>query len=526
MTTPTTPDIEAQQHLDAARRLSLGAQLTRFAGRHPDRLAFRFEGRELTYAELDGRVSRLARALRARGTGRGDRVAVVMNNALEVLESYFAVVRLGAVAVPVNFRLVAEEIAYVLADSGTSAVLTDAALAPVVTEALARNGRALPVLSTGEGERPEGVASYEAALAEQPDAPLIVDVHENEPAFIMYTSGTTGRPKGAVLTHLNLVANTLNSHEVQPILAGERGLACVPLFHIAGLSTCVNHFLAGASVVIGATGGFGAGEMLDLLERERINGCFFVPSQWAAICAHPGVRERRLHLTRISWGAAAATPTLLRDMADTFPGVRIISTFGQTEMSPVTCALGHEDALRKLGSVGRPVSRVDIRIVDEEMRDVEPGEVGEIVYRGPTMMREYWNRPDATAEAFEGGWFHSGDLCRMDDEGFVYVVDRKKDMIISGGENIYSAEVEAAVDAHPGVAEVAVIGVPHEKWGETPRAYVVAHDAANPPTEREIIEHCRERLASYKKPSSVVIVATLPRNASGKVIKGALRGPQ
>jgi fatty-acyl-CoA synthase len=192
-------------------------------------------------------------------------------------------------------------------------------------------------------------------------------------------------------------------------------------------------------------------------------------------------------------------------------------------MSPTTTLLRSEDAVRKMGSVGTPLPSIEVRIVDEEMRDVPVGEVGEVVYRGPTMMLGYWNKPEETAAAFAGGWFHSGDLCRMDDEGYIYVVDRKKDMIISGGENIYCAEVEGAIDSHPKVAEVAVVGIPHPKWVQTPCAVIVPADPADPPGEQEIIEHCRTRLASYKKPTSVVIIDALPRNASGKVQKFRLR---
>ena len=210
-------------------------------------------------------------------------------------------------------------------------------------------------------------------------------------------------------------------------------------------------------------------------------------------------------------------------MADTFPGVPNFNAFGQTEMSSVTCVLRGEDAVRKMGSVGTPVGNVEVRIVDSEMRDVGTDEVGEIVYRGPTVLQRYWNRPEATAEAFEGGWFHSGDLVRRDEEGYIYVVDRKKDMIISGGENIYCAEVEAVIDAHPEVLEVALIGIPDPKWVETPRAIIVPRNPARPPAAADIIDWCRERLASYKKPTSVVIIDQLPRNASGKVLKTQLR---
>ncbi|MEV5829667.1 AMP-binding protein [Spirillospora sp. NPDC052242] len=340
----------------------------------------------------------------------------------------------------------------------------------------------------------------------------------------MYTSGTTGRPKGAVLTHLNLVMNTVNCAIAQGIQGpDEIWLAGLPLFHIGGLNGVLFYLMVGGTSIITRSGDFDAAATVDLLVERRVTACYFVPSQWREICAVPGVRDRDLALRRISWGASVAPPSILEAMAETFPGVPNYNMFGQTEMSSVTCVLRGEDAIRKMGSVGRPVVNVEARIVDADMNDVAPGEVGEIVYRGPTVMHGYWRRPEATAEAFEGGWFHSGDLCRTDEDGFVYVVDRKKDMIISGGENIYCAEVEAAVDAHPKVAEVAVVGVPHPRWVETPAAVIVPADPADPPTEAEIVEHCRARLASYKKPTVIRIVDALPRNATGKVQKFRLR---
>jgi fatty-acyl-CoA synthase len=222
-------------------------------------------------------------------------------------------------------------------------------------------------------------------------------------------------------------------------------------------------------------------------------------------------------------GAAPATVTLLETMNATFPGAEIVSVFGQTEMSPVTTFLPGRDAIRKIGSVGKPVPTIAARIVDDQMNDVAPGQVGEIVYRGPTLMAGYWNNPAATAEAFHGGWFHSGDLVRTDDEGFLYVVDRKKDMIISGGENIYCAEVENVLSAHPAVADIAIIGAKHERWGETPVAVVVPADPAAPPSLDDLAAWSRDKLASYKRPTVIVLVDGLPRNAAGKVLKNELR---
>jgi len=512
--------------LTAARRMSHGEQLARAARLYPDKVAFQFEDQRRTYTEFDARVTRLARALAGRGVGYGDRVAVYMQNRLELVEAYFAACRLGAIAVPVNFRLVADEVAYILGDAEATVLLVDHELAGTAASVRPRIAGLAAVIASGGAEATPGLDAepYERVLAETSDEPLVVDVSEWDPAFLMYTSGTTGRPKGAVLTHHNLVMNTVNCAITQGIRdSDEVWLSGLPLFHIGGLNGILFYLMFGGSSVILRSGAFDPGEVVDIMERERITACYFVPTQWKAICEVPGIAERDLALRRISWGASVAPPSVLQAMADTFPGVPNFNLFGQTEMSSVTCALRGEDAVRKMGSVGRPVVNIEARIVDDDMNDVPRGAVGEIVYRGPTVLREYWRKPDATTEAFAGGWFHSGDLCRMDDDGFIYVVDRKKDMIVSGGENIYCAEVEAAIDAHPKVAEVSVVGLPHEKWVETPCAVIVPADPDDPPTLEEIVEHCRTRLASYKKPTSIVVLDQLPRNAAGKVQKFKLR---
>jgi fatty-acyl-CoA synthase/long-chain acyl-CoA synthetase len=276
--------------------------------------------------------------------------------------------------------------------------------------------------------------------------------------------------------------------------------------------------------VILRSGGFDPVATLDLVERERVSNIFLVPAMWAAVVAVPGIADRDLSsLRRISWGAAPASTTLLRTMIDTFPQAEVVTAFGQTECSPVTCLLRGEDSVRKIGSVGTPMLNVEVRVVDDAMRDVPQGEVGEIVYRSPMVMKEYWGKPEATAEAFAGGWFHSGDLVRQDEDGYYYVVDRKKDMIITGGENVYCAEVEDVLAAHPGVAEVALIGVPDARFGEAPLAVVAPRDPASPPTPEELSAWCGERLARYKHPREYAVVPALPRNPSGKVLKTALR---
>lgn len=514
------------KELTAARRMSHGEQLARTARRSPDTVALRFGDVDRTFAELDERVNRLANALAERGVSYGDRVATLMMNRTEVAETYLAANRLGAICVPVNFRLVPDEIAYILQDSGSKALIVDEGLAPqagAVRAALSGLKSCL-VVASDPSPAGAGAEAYEEVLAAAAPAAPDVDVAEHDAAFIMYTSGTTGRPKGAVLSHFNLLMNTTNMIVGMGIRDDDRvWLSGLPLFHIGGLNGILPFLLLGGTSVILPSGQFDADEVVDMIERERITSCYFVPTQWQAICAVPGIAKRDLALRRISWGASVAPPSVLQAMADTFPGVPNFNAFGQTEMSSVTCVLRGEDAIAKMGSVGTPIVNVEVRVVDEDMRDAAQGEVGEIVYRGPTVMQGYWDKPEATAEAFRGGWFHSGDMVRQDDDGFYFVVDRKKDMIISGGENIYCAEVEAAIDAHPKVREVAVIGVPDPKWVETPMAVVAATDPEDPPNASEIIDWCRGRLASYKKPTKVVVVGALPRNASGKVLKIRLR---
>jgi fatty-acyl-CoA synthase/long-chain acyl-CoA synthetase len=298
----------------------------------------------------------------------------------------------------------------------------------------------------------------------------------------------------------------------------------MPMFHIGGLMSMLPMLLIGGTNLMLAHGSFDAAAVVDMIERERISSCVMVPTQLQAICEVPGIENRDLSsLKRIGWGAAPATTHLLKLLSEVLPTVQIESTFGQTEAGPIATMLLGADQLRKLGSVGTPMLNVQARVVDDDMNDVAQGEVGEIVYQSPMVMKEYWNKPEATAEAFRGGWFHSGDLVRQDEDGYFYVIDRKKDMIISGGENIYCAEVENVIAGHPRVGEVALIGVPDAKWGETPLAVIIPRDAGAPPSAEELTEWCTQRLARYKRPKHIAIVDSMPRNPSGKVLKNQLR---
>jgi fatty-acyl-CoA synthase len=507
-----------------ARRQNWTSQLARHALMQPGATALRFLGQTTTWGDLERRVTALAGALSRRGVGFGDRVLILMLNRTEFIESVLAANLLGAIAVPVNFRMTPLEIAFLVGDCQARVVVTEPVLAAVATAVRDLDPTLADVIVAG-GTTEDGLLGYDDLLAEEGSAPDPVDIPNDSPALIMYTSGTTGRPKGAVLTHVNLSGQAMTHLFTSGAdLNHDVGFIGVPLFHIAGIGNTITGLLLGRPTVIYPLGAFDPGALLDVLESEQVTGIFLVPAQWQVVCAAQRAKPRQLRLRVLSWGAAPASDTLLRDMAATFPGTQILAAFGQTEMSPVTCMLLGEDAIRKLGSVGKVIPTVAARVVDEDMNDVPIGQVGEIVYRAPTLMAGYWNNPKATAEAFAGGWFHSGDLVRQDDEGYVWVVDRKKDMIISGGENIYCAEVENALAAHPSIGEAAVIGRPHPKWGEVPVAIVaLGTPGQSGLTLGDLEEFLTERLARYKHPKALEVVDALPRNPAGKVLKTELR---
>ncbi|SON59471.1 Long-chain-fatty-acid--CoA ligase [Mycobacterium simulans] len=504
-----------------ARRQNWVNQLERHAMMQPDAPALRFVGHTVTWAELRRRVAALAGALSRRGIGFGDRVMILMLNRTEFVESVLAANMLGAIAVPLNFRLTPTEIAFLVEDCGARVMITEAVLAPVATN-VRDIQPSVNVIAVAGGSTDDSVLGYEDLITEPGDTAEPVDIPNDSPALIMYTSGTTGRPKGAVLTHANLTGQTMTMLYTSGVdLSNDIGFVGVPLFHIAGIGNMLTGMLLGISTVIYPLGAFEPAKLLDVLEAEKVTGIFLVPAQWQAVCAEQQSRPRDHKLRVMSWGAAPAPDALLRQMSEVFPGTQILAAFGQTEMSPVTCMLLGDDAIRKRGSVGKVIPTVAARVVDDNMCDVPVGEVGEIVYRAPTLMSGYWNNPEATAEAFAGGWFHSGDLVRMDSDGYVWVVDRKKDMIISGGENVYCAEVENVLADHPRIAEVAVIGRSDEKWGEVPIA--VAAVTEGHLRIEELDEYLTERLARYKHPKALEIVDALPRNPAGKVLKTELR---
>jgi fatty-acyl-CoA synthase len=514
--------LSPEEELAASRRLHWMSVLELHALSRGDKEALVDEDRRLNWRQVRDGVHAVAAELQSRGIGRGDRVFIHSFNNVQYVIALVAINAIGAIACPFNIRAAPAELDYLIPDSGAQLGFADDAGAQ--TLARSEMGQTVPLIRFGEefADIVESRAEDDLPGAAEDDLP---DLAESDTAFIIYTSGTTSAPKGAMLTHLNMISQTINTNRFAPPGGPDDcSMVVVPLFHIAGLGFVYPALLNGVKTVIAPPKVLAHTDaLLDLLESEHVTNLFLVPTLWQALCTTPGIEERELSLKGLTWGASPASRETLRLMADTFPNAHINAAFGQTEMSPTTCSLPGDDSLRKMGSVGRPIGLVAARVVDPAGDDVRQGEVGEIVYRGPGFMQGYWNKPERTAEATTDGWFHSGDLVREDDDGFIYIVDRAKDIIISGGENISSVEVEQAVSAHPKVSDASVIGIAHPTWVETPLAIIVPADPTDPPTLDEIRDFLKDRIASFKRPTQLEIVEELPRNASGKLQKHRLR---
>ncbi|MFE7071221.1 o-succinylbenzoate--CoA ligase [Streptomyces sp. NPDC057620] len=496
------------------RNEGLGSWPARRARKTPHRTALIHHGTTLTYGGLYERTTRLAHALRARGVRRGDRIAYLGPNHPSYLETLFAAGTLGAVFVPLNTRLAGPEIAYQLEDSGAKALVHG----PASEELIAGLPGTCDVRTYVEVG-----SAYDQLLASAADEAIDEPVTADDTCVIMYTSGTTGRPKGAMLTHGNLTWNAVNVLVDQDLIADERALVSAPLFHTAGLNMLTLPVLlkGGTCVLVEA---FDPATTLDLIERHRITFMFGVPTMFEQVARQPGWADADLSSLRMLSCGGSPVPTPLI-AAYQERGLTFLQGYGMTEASPGVLFLDAEHAVTKAGSAGVPHFFSDVRVVrpglaPADLADV--GETGEIVVRGPHVMPGYWGLPEETAAVFSDGWFRSGDAARIDEDGYVTVVDRIKDMIISGGENIYPAEIEDRLLAHPGIAECAVIGVPDETWGEVPRAVVVAREGVELDPD-EVLASLTGHLAKYKIPKSVVLADELPRTASGKLLKSRVR---
>jgi len=493
------------------RNEGLGSWPARRARKTPHRTALVHRSTAVTYAELHARVNRLAHSLRAAGIRRGDRVAYLGPNHPTYLETLFASGVLGAVFVPLNTRLAGPEIAYQLKDSGAKALIRSSSHDALVDELRGTTDIRVHVTVGPE---------YENLLAAASEEPIDEPVTLDDVCIIMYTSGTTGRPKGAMLTHGNLTWNAFNVLVDQDLIADEVALVSAPLFHTAGLNMLTLPVLlkGGTCVLVEA---FDPAGSFDLIARHRITFMFGVPAMFDQMARQPGWAEADLSSLRMLSCGGSPVPTPLIE-AYQARGLTFLQGYGMTEASPGVLFLDAEHAVSKAGSAGVPHFFSDVRVVRPDLTAAAPGEPGEILVRGPHVMPGYWGLPDESAAAFADGWFRTGDAARTDEDGYVTIVDRLKDMIISGGENVYPAEVEDILLAHPGIVEAAVIGVPDDKWGEVGRAVVVPREGAELDPD-EVLASLAGRLAKYKIPKSVVVVDALPRTASGKLLKARVR---
>jgi fatty-acyl-CoA synthase len=498
----------------------IGSWLTKRALLTPDKEAVVEGERRLNYQQLNRRVNRLASALQASGLLLGDRISILSYNCIEFVEVIMAAAKLGLILVPLNWRLTPAELAFNLNDSGAETLFFDADLVELANGV--KGTTPLKRFIVFGKKQISQAQAYESLLSEQSESePETKPVpHLDTPHIIMYTAGTTGKPKGAILSQGASFWNVLNLNAALDFTSGDRDLLVLPMFHIGGIGLFTLPMLYdGGTVVIQRT--FDPIKTLALLQDEKITLFFGVPAIFLALIQHPQFDASAFKNVRLVMSGGAPLPvSLVKQYHEA--GIVLQQGFGMSEAAPSISTLAKELALKKAGSIGRALMHLEARIVDDHMSIVPTGDVGELVIRGPNLLQGYWNRPEATEEAFAGGWFHTGDLARMDADGELYIVERKKDMFISGGENVYPAEVEDTIFELTQVAEAAVFGIEDEKWGEVGRA-VVALKEGQHLTAEKVFDHLKGRLAKYKIPKSVVFVNQLPRNAAGKVLKTILR---
>ncbi len=508
-----------------ARSHSLGDLLGRTAARTPHKAALIWRDATDTFAELDAAVNRMAHSLSERGVDRGDRIAVFSHNCRDFVTVYFALAKLGAISVPINFMLGADEVAYVLDHSGATGIVAEDALTDVADEAM----RSVPAAGAIKGcidlsdDAPRAGWEPVASWYEHSDEgdPGIV-VGDDDPIQLMYTSGTESRPKGAIMTSRMLLAQYVGCIVDGGMTEDDVEAHALPFYHCAQL-----HCFLTPDIYLGATSivlpGPDPATLLATVQEHRVTKLFCPPTVWISLLRSPAFDTTDLSSLRKGYYGASPMPAeVLRELSQRLPEVRLWNFYGQTEMSPLATILRPHEQLTRIGSAGRPSINVETQVVDDDGAPVPTGTVGEVVHRSPQATLGYWNDPERTAEAYRHCWFHSGDLGVMDADGYLAIVDRKKDMIKTGGENVASREVEEALYEHPDIAEVAVFGVPHPHWIEAVAAVVVPKPGTTPSVE-VLMEHARGRLAGFKVPKYIRIAASLPKNPSGKVLKRALR---
>ncbi|MFH1061079.1 MAG: long-chain-fatty-acid--CoA ligase [Pseudomonadota bacterium] len=507
--------------------MTMGDILRRTAGRTPDKTALIMEQSSLTYGQLNRRVNRLAHALLAQGLQTGDRVAVYTHNCLEFYEIYLALCKSGGVLVPINNLLREHELTRDLAYVRPRFIIYQAEFAPMVAKVMASTPSLEKAICLGAGGQ-AGHLDYERLMAGASEDEPEVAIDENDLMSIFLTSGTTGRPKGAMRTHRHNCLNALAAAVELGLTPDDRVLLLFPFFHVT-LEDRFCHLLRGNTIVIRREGSFNAAEVLGLLAEHRISICQFVPTMINTMLQEKDIESYDLSSLRLILYAAAPMPVELLKAALQRFKCGFMQFYGQTETGPMTTVLRPEDHrmaseadVGRLASCGQSSLLFETRLVDTQDREVPVGEVGELAVRSEAMTRGYWDLSEETDRLLAGGWLHTGDFARRDEDGFIYIVDRKNDMIISGGKNIYPREVEETLYGHPAVLEASVIGVPDPHWGESVKAVVVLKPGMDA-TAQDLISFCKANLASYKKPSTIEFRDALPKSATGKILKRMLR---
>jgi long-chain acyl-CoA synthetase len=512
--------------------MNLMVHLRRNAKYYPDKLAISDFGNKFSWSQFEQRTRALAASLSQLGIKKGDRVGVLMPNGYRYMEAYYALPRMGAIIVPLNTRYSPVEFAFVLNDCGAVALLVDDMYLPQYEKFAPNLESVRHLVCSGSQNRPAGMLDYEELIENSPAGFQDAEIDEDEVVGLFYTGGTTGRSKGVMLTHRSLIANALSSAAYSNITSDTVYMHVAPMFHIADAASIVSYTMMAACHTFLPK--FDAAKAIEMIERERVSHIGLVPTMINLLLQVPNIRDYDLSSLKLIFSGGSPTPPgVIRKLRELLP-CTLRQGYGMTEASPGVTTLTWEDLLkaieappdspqaRLLLSCGIPMLNVEVRIINDESQDIAPGEIGEIIVRGPNIMKGYWNLPQETAQALRNGWYYTGDLATIDEENYIYIIDRKKDMIISGGENVYSAEVENALYAHPAVLEAAVIGVPDEKWGERVHAVVVLKPGVDA-SEAELVAKCRELISGYKIPRSMEFIEEMPKSGAGKILKRNLR---
>jgi len=516
------PDLLSQNLIE---RVCVGDIITRSADVYPDRAAIVHGQRSLSYADLDRRVNQLGHALLGLGLGHQQVVGVMARNDLEILVTYFACARAGLICAPVNLGLRGPEIAYCLRDARARILIVEDALAEVAAELPAQLPDLEHVYWTGtdpHADLPKSAGTFEDLLASGSDAPLETLVYDRDPVQLLYTSGTTANPKGVLTSHLAVTMAGLSNAVAHGSMPGSRALITLPLFHCAMLnSAAVPILIAGGTLIL--VQAFDARQTAELIEQYQINMIVLLPMMYGQLVGEPSLQGRSFpSITRAIYAMAPMPDERLQAIHAMFPNADVVLGSGQTEFTPATCMQRPEHQWSKAASWGTATVMTRVAIMDDEGRLLPRGEMGEIVYRGPQVMNGYLNRPDATEESFRHGWFHSGDVAWIDDDGAIWFKDRNKDVIKTGGENVASIEVERCLLEHPVVADAAVVGLGHPRWGEAITAVVILKPG-QVVDESTLIRHCQERLSGFKVPKSILFQEEFPRTGTGKIQKHVIR---